>query len=972
VAVAANLIPPLMTMGVTCKDEFSLSKFESNTFLVAFGISLPYILELIIDYVYYAAAKYRRNDRVNLPKKQYINRVLFLPSLFMYGLILLPIPGLLRCEVILYALVGLGQTLAIATILANFHHVNPIVWTKWKTGSILLCFSASRFLLTTSRATESADWSLSVTIGFLAAAILLMSCVSRRYFSNHSIGSNMNNDSSAPSTKSIDQHLVPPVVVLSLIFFIVQIIAVALHMTATSGRTLLDENVLAHILLVVVSMILVTQNVQRDLNNVENKMAEEKTFVRYISHEIRSPLSVAAQGLDYLLRDINECPANSQDHIVLRKSDMVDLVGDCKQSCGVAMETLNDLLLFDKISSNMLEVQPRPMLAARFILETTKPLRIQALAKGIHVVVLIEKERHMNAIVDIDLHKMEQVLRNFLTNAIKFTPDNGRVVVRMKLQRYFTDPPHEKQTLGPQQRQQERGQFKHDERDDDEDDEIVRVEVNDDGAGIAAENLSKLFGQYVQFDANRLQAGGGSGLGLWLSKAIVEMHGGRIGAQSDGEGKGTTMFFELPKSNFNSFNSSFRSAAAESTRSVLEDSLSDSHRLSGNFSESNASLSDSNLDFASVTSSLKQLQSAMEGSGRRALRDNHSYQDAVNTSPTSAAARAVPQLTTGMPAAEPNSSSDRGISNETMSQKEEKDEEEGTEIEADVIDQDRTKRQSNNLYTGDADPQRMIEDSITEHVLSTRPPAPVSVPATAPASASQNEPAAKAAMVIPLRRRQSAESTAQRLKREKSGLKVRRNDDSHLSLSFRSPSSPPHNHDANSHHDQQQGSPSEHNNNSSNNNKSNHGDVSAADNNNHHHKHKPNKFDLSKLKLKILIADDAPLARKMLQRMLSVCIRDCQFATTGLQAVDMVKASMLLDDPFDVVITDLNMPEMNGDAAIRCMRSVNFEGVVIAATGSDAEEDHGLISRSGADSVLVKPITLEDVSVVLEKMFIVH
>ncbi len=59
-------------------------------------------------------------------------------------------------------------------------------------------------------------------------------------------------------------------------------------------------------------------------------------------------------------------------------------------------------------------------------------------------------------------------------------------------------------------------------------------------------NLPKLFGQYVQFDADTLQGGKGSGLGLWLSKAIVEMHGGVIGATSEGEGKGCTFFLEMP------------------------------------------------------------------------------------------------------------------------------------------------------------------------------------------------------------------------------------------------------------------------------------------------------------------------------------------------------------------------------------------------------------------------------------------
>lgn len=75
---------------------------------------------------------------------------------------------------------------------------------------------------------------------------------------------------------------------------------------------------------------------------------------------------------------------------------------------------------------------------------------------------------------------------------------------------------------------------------------IARVSVKDSGAGIAAADIKKLFGQYVQINAAKLQNGKGSGLGLWLSKTIVEMHGGYVGVESAGEGHGATFFFEIP------------------------------------------------------------------------------------------------------------------------------------------------------------------------------------------------------------------------------------------------------------------------------------------------------------------------------------------------------------------------------------------------------------------------------------------
>ena len=75
---------------------------------------------------------------------------------------------------------------------------------------------------------------------------------------------------------------------------------------------------------------------------------------------------------------------------------------------------------------------------------------------------------------------------------------------------------------------------------------FVRVEVVDTGIGIAAENVSKLFNQVIQIDAQRNQNGGGSGFGLLIAKKIVGMHDGYIGMSSNGLGEGSCFYFEIP------------------------------------------------------------------------------------------------------------------------------------------------------------------------------------------------------------------------------------------------------------------------------------------------------------------------------------------------------------------------------------------------------------------------------------------
>jgi signal transduction histidine kinase len=74
----------------------------------------------------------------------------------------------------------------------------------------------------------------------------------------------------------------------------------------------------------------------------------------------------------------------------------------------------------------------------------------------------------------------------------------------------------------------------------------LRVEVIDHGPGLSPENQAKLFNNIVQFQAKELQNGGGSGIGLWVSKGIMDLHEGAIGVYSRGEGYGSTFFIELP------------------------------------------------------------------------------------------------------------------------------------------------------------------------------------------------------------------------------------------------------------------------------------------------------------------------------------------------------------------------------------------------------------------------------------------
>lgn len=142
----------------------------------------------------------------------------------------------------------------------------------------------------------------------------------------------------------------------------------------------------------------------------------------YISHEVRSPLSTASLGLDCLLELIERRRR-------MRRSELRDLVVDTRAACATALRTLNDLLLFDKIESSMIELELQSVSCRSFLLSGMKPFVRQL--KGAGIVFDVDIDDHLNnKQCMIDRVKIEQVLRNLISNAAKFTPTGGKIAVK--------------------------------------------------------------------------------------------------------------------------------------------------------------------------------------------------------------------------------------------------------------------------------------------------------------------------------------------------------------------------------------------------------------------------------------------------------------------------------------------------------------------------------------------------------------
>eukprot|EP01038_Epipyxis_sp_PR26KG_P007499 gene7499-10217_t len=120
----------------------------------------------------------------------------------------------------------------------------------------------------------------------------------------------------------------------------------------------------------------------------------------------------------------------------------------------------------------------------------------------------------------MDKIRINQVVRNLATNAIKFSKPGDSVAISFEIDDYNDD--NREVTA------------------------ILRCNVIDSGAGVSLENQKELFSQFAQFDRNMLQGGGGTGLGLWISRIIVNMHGGEMQCVSEGKGKGSNFCFTIP------------------------------------------------------------------------------------------------------------------------------------------------------------------------------------------------------------------------------------------------------------------------------------------------------------------------------------------------------------------------------------------------------------------------------------------
>jgi protein-histidine pros-kinase len=222
-------------------------------------------------------------------------------------------------------------------------------------------------------------------------------------------------------------------------------------------------------------------------------------FLANMSHELRTPLN-GIIGFAELMHDGKVGPV-SADH--------KEYLGDILTSARHLLQLINDVLDLSKVESGRMEFRPEPVALAFLVAEVRDVLRTLAAQKRIEIGVDIAPTV---AGVVADPGKLKQVLYNYLSNAIKFTPDAGRVTVRVR----------------------------------EEGAEAFRLEVQDTGIGILPRDRARLFVEFQQLDATTAKRHPGTGLGLALTKRLVEAQGGRVGVESTPD-TGSVFYAVLPR-----------------------------------------------------------------------------------------------------------------------------------------------------------------------------------------------------------------------------------------------------------------------------------------------------------------------------------------------------------------------------------------------------------------------------------------
>jgi PAS domain S-box-containing protein len=236
----------------------------------------------------------------------------------------------------------------------------------------------------------------------------------------------------------------------------------------------------------------------QDITRLRELDRMKDDFVAIVSHELRTPLTAIRGALQLLLAENDSVP----------DPDNRNLVSIALTSCERLVRIINDILDISKIEAGQLQLRIGSIKVVPFVARAVDDVRSVADEAGVRIAIAVADGLSP---IRGDDDRMTQALVNLLSNAIKFAPRDSTITVS--------------------------GKAKGDQ---------IAISVADEGRGIAPEDLNRLFAKFQQLDDPETRRSGGTGLGLTITKAIVEEHGGTISVEST-VGRGTTFTMVLPR-----------------------------------------------------------------------------------------------------------------------------------------------------------------------------------------------------------------------------------------------------------------------------------------------------------------------------------------------------------------------------------------------------------------------------------------
>lgn len=246
------------------------------------------------------------------------------------------------------------------------------------------------------------------------------------------------------------------------------------------------------------AQILAREKSAREQAEVANRTKDE--FLSILSHELRTPLTTILSWAQLLRKGTLDSDTAKSGIEIL------------EQSAKAQGQLIDDLLDISRIQAGKMSLEVQKVQLSKIIWAAIDSTRILWAKKSIQIEVEIADDVK---IVEVDPFRVQQILWNLITNAIKFSPEESSIRVEADLMHRYETP-------------------------------MIRIQVKDEGKGVKPEFIEVMFERFTQLDSSSTRVYGGLGLGLAIVKNLVELHSGFVEVESEGEDKGSNFIIYLP------------------------------------------------------------------------------------------------------------------------------------------------------------------------------------------------------------------------------------------------------------------------------------------------------------------------------------------------------------------------------------------------------------------------------------------